>query len=153
LGNASFRCESGFPSFRGKGKIYVTRRNIDKRNLGINSFVAVEDTPEHVSYYGDDKPSVDTPIQLALYKTLPRINFMIHSHAYIYGAPMTKKIIPCGVLEEIEEILWAIPDGDLNWFFVNLLGHGSICAGVQSRMLGNVKYYAREVPELNRIEI
>jgi len=153
LGNASFRCEVGFSSFRSKDKIYVTRRNIDKRSLGINSFVAVEDTPKCVGYYGSNKPSVDTPIQLALYKTFPRINFMIHSHTYIHGAPTTKKIIPCGALEEVNEILWTIPDGDLNWFFVNLLGHGSICAGEQCRMLGNIRYYAREVPEMHRIEI
>jgi hypothetical protein len=153
LGNASFRCESGFPSFRSNERIYVTRRNIDKRSIGINGFVAIEDTPKCVGYYGKDKPSVDTPIQLALYKAFPRINFMIHSHTYIQGAPTTKKIIPCGALEEAEEIIWTVPDGDCNWFFVNLLGHGSLCAAEQCRMLGNVRYYAREVPELNRIEI
>jgi hypothetical protein len=153
LGNASFRCECGFPSFRDEDKIYVTKRNIDKRNIGVNGFVAVEDTPKCVGYYGENKPSVDTPIQLALYKAYPRINFMIHSHTYIHGAPTTKKIIPCGAMEEGEEIIQMVPDSRCNWFFVNLLGHGSICAGERCCMLGDVKYYAREVPELHRIEI
>jgi hypothetical protein len=52
LGNASFRCESGFPSFRSNEKIYVTRRNIDKRSIDINGFVLFEDMPKFVGYYG-----------------------------------------------------------------------------------------------------
>jgi len=153
LGNASFRCESGFPSFRDKDRIYVTKRDIDKRQIRIDGFVAVEDTPKCVGYYGTNKPSVDTPIQLALYKAFPRINFMIHSHTYIDGAPTTKRIIPCGAIEEIKEIIQVVPDRCCNWFFVNLLGHGSICAGEWCCMLRNIKYHAREVPELHRIEI
>ena len=147
LGNASFRCETGFPSFRSMDTIYVTKRNIDKRGIAINGFVAVEDTPKCVGYYGVDKPSVDTPIQLALYKALPHINFMIHSHTYIHGAPFTKMVIPCGALEEVAEIM-QIADDRRHYFFVNLRGHGSICGGERCCMLNDIKYYAREVPEL-----
>jgi hypothetical protein len=34
LGNASFRCSRGFPSFKKDGIIYVSRRNVDKEHIG-----------------------------------------------------------------------------------------------------------------------
>lgn len=39
--NVSFRCEKGFPSFRDKNIIYVSKRNMDKRMIGKEGFVAV----------------------------------------------------------------------------------------------------------------
>jgi hypothetical protein len=42
LGNMSFRCQNGFPSFRGEnGIIYVSRRNVDKSDIKAASFVPV----------------------------------------------------------------------------------------------------------------
>jgi hypothetical protein len=105
LGNASFRCEAGFPSLRVKDGIYVTRRNCDKRDLVPEKFVAVELNGNKVRYYGDHKPSVDTPIQRELYKLYPNINYMIHSHVYVDRAPFTNEVVPCGAFEEVEEKL------------------------------------------------
>ena len=39
LGNTSFRCRSGFPSFRVDNGIFVSRRNIDKRHISKDAFV------------------------------------------------------------------------------------------------------------------
>jgi hypothetical protein len=148
LGNVSFRCTHGFPSFRSNTAVFVSKRNIDKRGIDENGFVAVRETPQGIGYYGLDKPSVDTPIQLALYATYHKINFMLHSHTYVQNAPFTSKIIPCGAVEEVDEIRSLIPSSDCNWFFVNLLGHGSICAVEDPSMWRNIPYIARPMPEL-----
>ena len=130
LGNLSFRCQNGFPSFRGgNGLIYVSRRNVNKGEIGPEYFVPtfLSDT-NHACYYGEHKPSVDTPVQLRLYKRLPQFNYMLHAHCYFDGAPMTTKRIPCGAIEEVDEILNIVersdPKADL--LAVNLLGHGCL---------------------------
>jgi len=74
---------------------------------------------------------------------------MLHSHTYVADAPMTKSIVPCGALEEVTEIEKLVPSKDCNWFFVNLRGHGSLCAAENVNMLVNIPYIARPVPEIN----
>lgn len=130
LGNASFRCEHGFPSFRGGESIYVTRRNVDKRGINFDSFVktSMGDKGE-VVYIGSHKPSVDTPIQQRLYGYYTEINYMIHSHVYVKGAPFTRHKVPCGAIEEVAEITSVFPWHDKNSFAINLKGHGSLIAG------------------------
>lgn len=151
LGNASFRCRHGFPSFKKDGKIYVTRRNIDKRDLGVEGFVPVERGKQNeIVYYGDHKPSVDTPIQLALYEHYEDVQYMAHSHIYIEGAPFTKKAVPCGGLQEVDEIVNLFPDKDSVNFAVNLIGHGSLILSdsVEDIKRKSKKYVARPMPEV-----
>lgn len=105
LGNASFRCPKGFPSFRNGKYIFVSKRNVNKEFISINEFVPVYLENGKIYYYGNNKPSVDTPIQVRLYELLPNINYMIHSHCYIDGAPFTSYALPCGAIEEVEEII------------------------------------------------
>ena len=47
LGNASFRCPKGFPSFRDGKYIFVSKRNVNKEFITIDDFVPV--------YYEDNK--------------------------------------------------------------------------------------------------
>jgi hypothetical protein len=148
LGNASFRCENGFPSFRGGDNIFVSQRNVDKRLIGRDSFVAVKaELP--IRYIGSKKPSVDTPIQLKLYEFYPNVNFMIHSHTYVKNAPFTSKIIPCGALEEAEEIECLVPDKTSTDFSVNLKGHGSIALASSPEFLKKIGYFSRDMPEVH----
>lgn len=127
LGNASFRCTYGFPSFKHQDKIFVSKRNINKSEIDIDSFVAInKDNFDCVEYYGEDKPSVDTPIQLRLYDYYKNINFMIHSHVYIKDVPFTNSKIPCGAINEVNEIVRCYPWKESNGFAINLRGHGSI---------------------------
>ncbi len=150
LGNASFRCAKGFPSMRAGEVIFVSRRDVDKRFIDRDTFVAVTPyTPSGpVCYYGDVKPSVDTPIQLKLYNTYPNVNYMLHSHTYIEGASMTGVPVPCGALEEAD-LIWAIrPDSEATNFSVNLRGHGSIVLASSTDFLKDISWKAREVPEL-----
>lgn len=148
LGNSSFRCQRGFPSFRKDGMIFVSRRNVDKRFIDRDAFVPVkleEDTTLY--YYGDHKPSVDTPIQARLYNLLPNINYMIHAHVYIDGAPFTKSMVPCGGLEEVEEVMSVIEDEAKDFYAINLIGHGCIIMTNRVEQLKDLPYISRKLPE------
>lgn len=152
LGNASFRCPKGFPSFREGKYIFVSKRNVNKEFISIDEFVPVYLENGKVYYCGDSKPSVDTPIQVRLYKLLPNINYMIHSHCYIDGAPFTKKSLPCGAIEEVTEILELLEkeyDNDLNkdFYFINLVGHGSIMMSNSPEQLIDIDMIGRKLPE------
>jgi hypothetical protein len=148
LGNASYRCENGFPSMRVDDKVYVSKRNIDKRDLTTNGFVACDLHSPIVEYYGNYKPSVDTPIQLALYRYYKNIKYMIHSHVYIQPAPFTPTKIPCGALEEATEIINMFPYENMFNFQINLKGHGSIIAGNDLSKFNSVKFFGRPIPEI-----
>ena len=147
LGNCSTRCMRGFPSVRDGQLIYVSKRNVDKRYIDNDAFVACQLTEKGVKYFSENKPSVDTPIQLSLYKELPNINYMIHSHCYIQGAMFTDEIIPCGGLEEIDAILKLIPDKNTEYAAINLKGHGSTIMVKDVKNLENIAYIPRLLPE------
>ena len=160
VGNTSFRCTAGFPSFRDQGgnNFYISKRNVDKKDIKPSSFVPVQisgNENSNICYGGYNKPSVDSPIQRALYHYFPKINYMIHGHVYITNAPKTKWPVPCGSLQEINEILEVV-DGMkvgyalLDSFVINLNGHGFI-AGAEKvpelkGILNNME--ARPAPEL-----
>jgi hypothetical protein len=156
LGNASFRCTHGFPSFRGENDlIYVSRRNVDKRDLEVNSFVAarlnmgdmLNGDCETVEYFGPVKPSVDTPIQLVLYRYYTRARYMLHSHTYVQGGVWTRSPIPCGAMEEAMTVMnvQRLPSS-VN-FSVNLLGHGSLSVGDSPDFFRGLKWEPRPIPE------
>jgi hypothetical protein len=149
LGNASFRCTNGFPSMKlNDGKICVSRRNIDKRDLNENGFVVVEPNlnGDVVQYYGDHKPSVDTPIHILLYKFYSNIKFIVHSHVYVEDIPITNHIIPCGAIEEFSEIV-LFADATDNDFAVNLKGHGSIILVDEISKIDKYRFITRPIPE------
>lgn len=144
LGNVSFRCENGFPSIKHKGKIFVSKRNIDKREINNLSFVAVNQSDsEFIEYFGDNKPSVDTPIQKKLYNYYNNINYMLHAHVYIMEAPITESIIPCGALEEFDEIIKLFPNKSLNKVLINLKGHGCLIMVKDVNDLKNIKFTSK----------
>jgi ribulose-5-phosphate 4-epimerase/fuculose-1-phosphate aldolase len=148
LGNSSFRCSKGFPSFRHKDLVYMSRRNIDKRYIGAEGFVPVKmENDGHIIYYADFKPSVDTPIQIRLYQALPNINYMLHAHVYAETANYTVNNIPCGGIEEVQEILSVIENRYTNFEAINLIGHGCIIMSDDIEKLKSVKFKKREVPE------
>lgn len=151
LGNLSFRCEKGFPSMRKDNIVYVSRRNVDKRDISVNGMVGVslENSNKSVGYFGEVKPSVDSPIQVELYKYYKNINYMIHSHTYIEGATYTDKVIPCGAMEEVEEITNKEPNEHITKLFINLKGHGSIAMVNDWKDLIDITYMSRPFPEIS----
>jgi hypothetical protein len=74
---------------------------------------------------------------------------MLHSHAYIENAPFTGKIVPCGAVEEAEEIINLFPDGESVNFSVNLKGHGSLILASDVKYLKNISYIPRDMPEIH----
>ena len=154
LGNASFRCGSGFPSMRVGESVYVSRRNLDKSDIGIEGMVRCEselfiragETEPVVSYFGEHKPSVDSPVQIILYQRLPKAHYMMHQHAYIKGALFTESVIPCGAIEEVNEIMALAPRSGYN-FSVNLLGHGSIAIANDIEYFNDISFFPRKKPE------
>ena len=149
MGNLSFRCENGFPSAKDGLSVWVSRRNVDKRALGPSGMVEValgEGGATPVEYLGDDKPSVDTPIQRELYLAWPKARFMLHAHVFVKGAPFTKNVVPCGALEEAFEIMEALgPEYDgSRMAFVNLRGHGSLAVGPEASGFEGIGYVATE---------
>ena len=175
LGNMSFRCQNGFPSFRGEdGIIYVSRRNVDKSDINAASFVPTYlDSSNTVKYFGENKPSVDTPVQLRLYKYFPWANYMIHAHCYIDTTLMgpevlrlqTTKPIPCGAIEEVAEIVDTyIKASTVLWdhwhkepprlLAINLIGHGCILIAKDIEIFKELQkhkdncFVARQMPEV-----
>ena len=118
---------------------------------GFLEFVPVFLENGKIYYCGDSKPSIDTPIQVRLYELLPNINYMIHSHCYIDGAPFTQESLPCGAIEEVDEVLAFIDkyykSRELNQYKTNLIGHGSIIMGNSIDDINNVTYIKRPMPE------
>jgi len=149
LGNVSFRCERGFPSFRSKNCFYVSQRNMDKRFIGPDKFVAVNSELNNgmIEYYGNNKPSVDAPIHQILYSRYTNINYMLHSHVYIEDALFTKNPISCGAIDEVFEIEKII-DYDTVFSIINLLGHGSLIMSSTASKFKNIPYVARQFPEI-----
>jgi len=152
LGNASFRCESGFPSFRAdNGIVFMSRRNVDKRNIGVEGFVPTRLITYMgkmwVDYKSEHKPSVDAPIQLLLYRYYPLINFIIHSHTYIQGGALTSRAIPCGAIEEFFEIIQIVPYRYETNIQINLKGHGSLVMVQKLDDLKSIEYQSRPFPE------
>lgn len=149
LGNSAFRCIKGLPSFRDKDYIFVTRRNVDKMYIDIDAFIPtyLDENDGKLYYYGDYKPSVDSPIQVRLYKALPNINYIIHAHCYIKNAESTEVALPCGALEEVDEILKCIKDRNKNFYAINLKGHGMIVMGNTVEDLRNLEFYSKPTLE------
>ena len=121
FGNSSTRCMKMFPSKRNSVGIMVSKRNVDKKHLSVEDFVEVLFVDDIVYYRGDSKPSVDTPIQVNLYKNHPEINYMIHGHSYLEGFPYTENYFPCGDLREFNETTDYIKNHTGG---INLINHG-----------------------------
>lgn len=155
LGNLSYRCENGFPSFREGDYFYVSKRNIDKREITKEGFVPVKILPRDATgpiagypYYGDHKPSVDTPINYLLYEKYPNLRYILHSHVYIAGTPQTKEVIPCGALEEAYAIMDMVGPILRDYCYINLNGHGSIVLSSNLEPFKDIKYIPREFPTM-----
>jgi hypothetical protein len=149
FGNCSTRCALMFPSMRSNdGHILVSRRNSNKKRLEASDMVVVykSDKMNTIRYEGDKqiKPSVDTPIQLELYKKFSKINYMIHGHAYIddkYSMiPFTESYFSCGDLREAKEVEKYIVNASA--YAVNLRNHGFL---LYSETLYDLKNFINKV--------
>ena len=123
FGNISTRCQKLFPSFKiNSNYMFVSPRNSNKESLTSDDMVLYS---SNNTYSGNNKPSVDSPTQIKLYKLYPNINFMIHGHAVIsgIGEVNTNNYRLCGDTREVDEILEVV-NTDEKSFVVNLKNHG-----------------------------
>lgn len=153
LGNASTRrttrCCHGFPAVRADDDTYlVSRRNVDKQTMTPDDFVHIRKDEDKVRYYGAAKPSVDSPIQIRLFNHYAGVNYIVHGHVYVDGAPMTDSKVPCGHVEEFNEIVKLVPDGGATDFVINLRGHGCLVFAKDLAFFDRVKFKGRPFPEL-----
>ena len=146
FGNASTRCSYGFPAMKEGESIFVTRRNIDKQDICSEGFIEVLTEEATVKYYGKYAPSVDTPVQIKLFNHYPNIKYMIHGHVYIKDAPFTEHKIPCGYIEEFDDIN-ALFTQDSSKIVVNLKGHGCLVAFENIEDFNTIKLIGRPFPE------
>lgn len=147
-----YRCCKGMPSIRKNNYIIVSAREVENEFIEQTDLVAVYKQNNEIYYSGNKKPSVDTPIHLMLYDKLPNINYIIHNHNYIKNAPFTKNSIPCGAIEEADEVINTIENSynsfDLNQYIINEIGHGSIILGSTIKDLKNINFIRRPNPEI-----
>lgn len=124
FGNISTRCQRMFPGMRARYNILISPRNTDKRRLEAEDMVLVSDVPGEVHFLGTRKPSVDTPIQVALFNLLSNVNFFVHGHAKVADAPMTENYFPCGDYREVTETKELIDSSANTFGAINLKNHG-----------------------------
>ena len=146
-----FRCAKGMPSYRFGKYIIVSKRNINNKFIISEDLIPTYIEDNKLYYCGEDKPSIDTPIHIRLYEKLDNINYILHSHNYVDGAFMTNTSIPCGAIEEVDEILRVIEENydsfNENKYVINLKGHGSIIMGNSVNDLKGINYIGRKMPE------
>ena len=138
-------------SIRVKDKIFMSQRDVDKKQLSKKTFIEVYEKDGKIFYKGNIKPSKDTAIQLELYKEYPQINYIIHCHCYIDDGYFTDIQCPCGDLKEADEIKKAIKRNNLetkNIIKINLIGHGSILMTNNIKELYKINYVKRNYPEI-----
>ncbi len=96
---------------------------------------------------------MDTPIQLDLASYYHNVKYMLHSHVYTTAGSldkedsMTERCLPCGAIEEANEICKVMPRRDSSNFFVNLRGHGSIILAEDLDYFKRITFEARPTPE------
>jgi len=156
FGNASTRCEKMFPSCKtiSMDIVTVTKRNIDKEKLSKEDFVAVFSGDDGaVMCMHSDKPSIDTPVQLELYKNFRSIRYIIHGHAVAKSKFQcnysTEEYFPCGDMREVEEILSVVKDRNRFQYCINLKNHGFIlmadCLFSMEKLIQETDFTMREI--------
>lgn len=145
FGNLSTRCMKLFPSLKTKKGIFVSPRNVNKEHLTSEDMVFVEmhNGSNEIIYSGPNKPSIDTPIQLKLYEHNIQINYMIHGHAFVKGAPTTEHYYVCGDLREFDDVNKLI--NGQNYGIINLKNHGFLIYGysleIIEMLIDNSEFY------------
>lgn len=139
----------GFPGVRGHGKFFISRRNVEKGNMTSADFVEVLPDEDVVRYYGENKPSVDSPVQVRIFNAFPDVNYILHGHVYIKGAPLTSEAFPCGAVDEFKDVSRLMGECPFSRRAINLLGHGFLVMGRTVADLRNLEFEARPFPEIH----
>lgn len=134
FGNLSTRCMLLFPSLKNDISILVSPRNVNKKNISEEDMVLCQKGDNILTYVGNKKPSVDSPVQLKIYENKSHINYIIHGHAFIKDAVETSEYFVCGDIREADEVIELIDDNQYG--AINLKNHGFL---LYSDTLDNLK--------------
>jgi len=134
FGNISTRCSKLFPTMRSNVGVFVSPRNVDKDMITANDMVYCEFFDDVVNYIGNNKPSIDTPVQLRVYENCNQVNFLIHGHAFVMNTIETNEYFLCGDLRESNEVIEIIDKSKFG--SINLKKHGFL---LYSDTLNNMK--------------
>ena len=71
--------------------IFVSKRNVDKQFITLSNFVPVYMQEDKLMYCGDEKPSVDTPVQVRLYEKLNKVQKLQSMFEAVWGFEFYRK--------------------------------------------------------------
>lgn len=97
----------GNVSHRSGGGLWITPRQRPKADLPGEALIHATWSPgaRTVRYRGDAKPSIDTAVHADLYRRLPALAALLHTHEGLAVDPLvTARSWPCGVVEEADEL-------------------------------------------------
>lgn len=143
------RCMYGFPGIRTGNTVFLSKRIIGSNGITEDDYVPCFLNDDGSVRYGNEKPSIDAPVQLKLFKEYHNIDYILHGHVYIKDAPITEQVITCGTLETVDEILKYI-DKNTDFAVLNLKGHGCIILSSTANLdkMKEVTYVVRPIPEI-----
>ena len=147
MDSGALRSMHGYPSVRTDDAVLVSCRNIDARGITKDDFVPVETRTDVVSYSGNREPAIDTAVHLQLYKYYQNVKYIIHTHCCVEHAPMTSIYVPCGCIEDVDEINKIYPNRNSCDFAINLLGHGCIILAENLGYFTQCRLVAKHFPE------
>lgn len=149
FGNCSTRCMATFPSMRVSNTFLVSPRNLRKDTIVPDDMILIDGE----GFHGDKKPSVDSPVQIALYAHFKKVNYMIHGHAFFEDAVTTHYYYPCGDLREVPELIEWIHE-DASVFVINLKNHGFLIGADTLDNLENIlKYGPPKMQPFRKLDI
>ena len=123
----------GNVSVRGGEGLWITPRQLPKADLDRAALVHAtwREDERVVRYRGAAKPSIDTSVHACLYRRLPSLAALLHTHhGLALDAVGTGRSWPCGVQEEADEVHQALARAaargrwDGGPFAVDLVEHG-----------------------------
>lgn len=128
-----FHGTSGNLSLRAnlQGDLIVSPTGVCKADLRASQMVCVRNEGEgRLPYYGPNRPSIDTPVQAAVYRNYTGIVALLHVHADTVAVEdpiRTSFPYPCGTYQEVVEVCSALRDSGRNaneGFCLELAHHG-----------------------------
>lgn len=145
FGAYGVQCLSGFAGHTlDDGRYLISRRNTDKRIVGVDDFVYTFSNGDDLYYFGEYKPSLDAPSFCELL-IQTEMKYIVHFHTYLHGVPFAD-FVPCGDLREIDAIISSLDGVRGNSVLgANVRGHGFFA--LFDKIPESLPMYARPVFE------
>jgi methylthioribulose-1-phosphate dehydratase len=77
-------------------RISITASGLEKGELDATSFIEIDDKADIVHGFG--KPSAETSIHLTIYRTIPNVGSVLHTHS-VWGTILSDRFFEQGAIE------------------------------------------------------